>query len=73
MGLHGEALVLEGFARLEFVLKGRNTNSFRGKTRSSTNHDLDFVFSRDEAPYGVEVKNTLGYMDYAEFQRKIRL
>ncbi|HEV3076438.1 MAG TPA: hypothetical protein VHB47_18590 [Thermoanaerobaculia bacterium] len=73
LGLHGEALVLEGFARLEFVLKGRNTNSFRGKTWSSTNHDLDFVFSRDDVSYGVEVKNTLGYMDYAEFQQKIRL
>jgi hypothetical protein len=73
LGLHGEALVLEGFARLEFVLKGRNTNSFEGKTWSSTNHDLDFVFSRDGVSYGVEVKNTLRYMDYAEFQQKIQL
>lgn len=73
LGLHGEALVLEGFARLEFVLKGRNTSSFAGKSWSSTGHDLDFVFSRDGASYGVEVKNTLGYMDYREFQEKVRL
>lgn len=38
-----------------------------------TDHDLDFIFERDGIAYGVEVKNTLGCMDYEEFQTKIRL
>ena len=38
-----------------------------------TDHNLDFIFEKDGVGYGVEVKNTLGYMDYKEFQTKIRL
>jgi hypothetical protein len=30
-------------------------------------------FERDGAAYGVEVKNTLGYLDVGEFLTKIRL
>ena len=48
-------------------------NSFGGQIWSETEHDLDFIFERDGITYGVEVKNTLGYMDYEEFQLKIRL
>lgn len=36
-------------------------------------HDLDFVFERDGQGYGVEVKNTLGYLDAEEFVTKIRM
>jgi hypothetical protein len=73
VGLHGEMMVLEGFARCEFVMRGRNTRGFRGRLWNETEHNLDFIFERDKQAYGVEVKNTLGYMDYEEFQVKIRL
>ena len=71
VGLQGEALVLEGFARHQFVLRGRNTNEYRGQKWSASEHDLDFIFERDGRGYGVEVKNTLGYMDQDEFRTKI--
>ena len=32
LGLQGEALVLEGFARRQFVMMGRNTREFRSAT-----------------------------------------
>src|SRR5579863_4668127 len=32
VGLHGEFMVLEGFARSEFVMRGRSTQSFGGKS-----------------------------------------
>ena len=32
-----------------------------------------FVFERDGVAYGVEIKNTLGYMEYGELQTKVRL
>lgn len=73
LGLQGEAMVLEGFARKQFVMHGRNTRSFHGLTWSRTAHDLDFIFARDEIAYGVEVKNTLGYMGHDELQTKIEV
>jgi len=73
IGLQGEIMVLDAFARCQFVTQGREMNSFRGETWRESDHDLDFIFERDEIAYGVEVKNTLGYMDYEEFRLKIRL
>lgn len=73
LGLHAEMLVLEGFAKARFLMKGRNTREYEGNVWNVSEHDLDFIFERDEVAYGIEVKNTLGYMDYKEFLIKIRL
>ncbi len=73
LGLHGESMVLEGFARSEFVMRGRNTQGYGERRWRESEHNLDFFFERDSVVYGVEVKNTLGYMDYEEFQTKVRL
>ena len=73
LGLHGERMVLEGFAEAQFIMRGRNTNIFQEKMWTESRHDLDFIFEKDGITYGVEVKNTLRYMDYEEFQIKIRL
>jgi hypothetical protein len=73
LGLHGELMVLEGFARHQFVMVGRETREYGSARWSDSDHDLDFVFERDGVAYGVEVKNTLAYMDYDEMQTKIRL
>lgn len=54
-------------------MEGRNTREYGGKSWAETDHNLDFIFTRDGVGYGVEVKNTLGYMDYEEFETKIRL
>ena len=47
-------------------MAGRNTRTYEGRTWTDTAHDLDFIFERDGAAYGVEVKNTLGYMEHKE-------
>src|SRR5262249_8865748 len=73
IGLHGETMVLEGFARHQFVMKGRNTRSYGGKEWTKTDHNLDFIFERNGRAYGVEVKNTLGYMEQNELQMKIEM
>lgn len=73
LGLHGEMMVLEGFARSQFMMASRNTREYHGKAWTRTEHDLDFIFERDGIAYGLEVKNTLGYMDRDEFLLKIRL
>ncbi len=73
VGLHGEMMILEGFARYQFVMRGRHTNQFEGRSWTKTNHNLDFIFERDHKAYGVEVKNTLGYIDRKEFATKIEM
>jgi hypothetical protein len=73
IGLNAELLVLEGFAKQEFVTRGRNTRAFKGREWPGSGHDLDFIFERDGIAYGVEVKNKLGYMDYDELRTKVRL
>jgi len=73
LGLQGEALILEGFASIEFVMKGRDKNEYSGRVWTQSAHDVDFVFERDGKAYGIEVKNTLGYMDKEEFDIKINL
>lgn len=66
-------MVLTGFADAEFVQRGRETRSYQGKIWTKSDHDLDFIFERDGVTYGIEVKNTLGYMDKGEFDIKIEL
>jgi hypothetical protein len=73
LGLQAEALILEGFASIERVMKGRDKNEYEGRSWNVTEHNLDFIFERDGRGYGIEVKNTLGYMDRAEFETKIKL
>jgi hypothetical protein len=73
LGLQGEAMVLEGFARKQFLMHGRNTRTFGSASWGKTGHDLDFIFERDGVAYGVEVKNTLGYMEQNELRVKIEM
>jgi hypothetical protein len=56
IGLHGEQMLLGGFARKQFVMRGHNTRQYEGKEWTKTNHNLDFIFERDEIAYGVELK-----------------
>jgi len=73
LGLHGETMVLEGFARTQFVMISRDANEYQERKWEDTKHNLDFIFARDGRVYGVEVKNTLGYMERDEFLLKIKL
>ena len=57
----------------QFVMVGRHTREHAGRKWTQSNHELDFIFQRDGAAYGLEVKNTLGYMDQDEFALKTRL
>ena len=75
LGLQGEMLVLEGFARLAFVMRGRDVQAYGWRQWQESGQDQRGfnLFERDGIMYSVEVGNTLGYMDYEEFQTKIRL
>jgi len=73
IGIHGEGMVLEAFAKEQFVLKGRETSEWQGRRWTRTNHDFDFIFERDGVAYAVEVKNTLGYPVHDEIITKLAM
>ena len=73
LGMQGEHLILAAFARQRFLLIAEESRAYGPKVWEKTNHDLDFIFERDGIAYGVEVKNTLGYLDIEEFLTKIKL
>ena len=73
IGLHGEQMILGGFARKQFVMREHHARGHKDREWTETQHNLDFIFERDGIAYGVEVKNTLSYLDREEFQTKIRL
>lgn len=51
----------------------KNVNSFNGCTWTQTKHDLDRVFIRDGISYGVEIKNTLSYIEKTELEIKLKI
>jgi hypothetical protein len=73
LGLQGEHLVLAAFARQRYVLTGEATKQHEGKEWGKTEHNLDFIFEKNGVSYGIEVKNTLRYLDLDEFVTKVRL
>jgi hypothetical protein len=73
IGQHCELLVVEGFAKIQFVNLGRSVNQYKGIKWNESNHNLDMIVERDGIGYGIEVKNTLGYIDKDEFDIKIAM
>jgi hypothetical protein len=73
LGHHGEALADAGFARVGFRILQSKVREVDGKRWTETNHDLDRLITRDGVRYGVEIKNTLGYIDQDEFAVKLRM
>jgi hypothetical protein len=73
LGMQGEHLVLAAFARQKFLLIAEEANEYKGVKWEETKHNLDFIFERDGIGYGIEVKNTLGYLDLEEFLVKVRM
>jgi hypothetical protein len=73
LGMQGEHMTLAAFARRQFILRAEEANEWQGKKWLDSNHNLDFIFERNSVAYGVEVKNTLGYLDSNEFVTKIKM
>lgn len=73
VGSHFEALVADCLADLRFVREGRGVKQFNGAAWIQSAHDLDFVFSGNGPPFGMECKNMLGYPDRAEIRVKTNM
>jgi hypothetical protein len=73
LGLQGEFMILEALARQRLVLYRREAREFKGRVWEATRHDLDFIFEDGQSAFGVEVKNTLGYMSHEELTYKLSI
>lgn len=73
LGNWGEKLVEYMFRLNGFEILGRNVKEFQGKEWTKTNENLDFIIGKDYIAYGVEVKNTLPYMEADEFLGKLEM
>jgi hypothetical protein len=73
IGLHGEQMILAAFAKRQFLMHSHGTRHYGEREWTTSNQNLDFIFERDGMAYGIEVKNTLSYLDEQEFDAKIQL
>lgn len=73
LGHYGESLADSGFAGIGFRIRQRKVEEVDGRRWTETKHNLDRLVERDGLRYGVEVKNTLGYIDQTEFQKKLAM
>jgi len=73
VGLHGELMFDAALGRHGFRAEARSANSWQGNVWTKTGHNLDRIVTRDQRGYGVEVKNTQGYISRDELQTKLDL
>lgn len=71
LGRHGETMFDAALAHGGFLPRARNVAAWGGKQWIETNHNLDRIITRDGVDYGVEVKNTLTYIDRFEMRTKL--
>lgn len=71
VGKYAEILFYHMFQKNHFKIIERHANTFKGKTWSRSTRDLDFIIEKDGISYGVEIKNTFGYMPEDEFEEKL--
>lgn len=70
-GRQAEMLFLAGLRDKGFECIGKETNEYEGKKWTKTEHDFDYIISRDGVPYGCEVKNSLDYIERKELGIKL--
>ena len=73
VGAYAELLYRFLFGVCGFEIVGENTNEYEGRKWTKTNHNLDYVVKKGSMAYGVEIKNTLDYMENDEFETKLEI
>jgi hypothetical protein len=67
-----KTLVEKAFSERGFAIVGKQSNSYRGKSWTESDHSLDFIIERDGRAYGCVVKNTFEYIDEEELGCKLK-
>lgn len=72
-GLHAEMLFAQAFFENGFTCHGRSIREHAGVLWTESEHNLDFIVSRDGFTYGCEIKNTFDYIELGEFDVKLQM
>lgn len=72
-GHRAEDLFALSLASYRFFPKDKKVKEYNNLKWTRTNHDLDYVFLRDNVAYGCEIKNTLGYIEKEELEIKLEI
>lgn len=73
LGSHGETMFDAALPTGGFLPVARKVREHNGKRWTETNHDLDRLYTRDDVFYGIEIKNTLSYINRRELDVKLRI
>jgi hypothetical protein len=73
LGAHGETMFDAALPTVGFLPTGWKVRSHGSAEWTETKHDLDRVFERDGIAYGLEIKNTLGYIEKDELETKVKM
>jgi hypothetical protein len=74
LGDHLEALVRQELRANQLTNIQRNANSYKGTKWTESDHNLDFIGEHyGGQAFGVEVKNELTHIDFAELSVKLRM
>jgi len=73
LGKHLESIVAPILESAGFTKIGRNINEYNGKKWNKTDENLDFIFQKNGIGIGIEIKNTLDYINKNEFENKIEM
>jgi hypothetical protein len=73
IGPYGELLVDAALGTAGVRLLGRDLRELHGRAWTRTEHNLDRAFDLDGVRYGVEIKNTLKYIDSDELEIKLEM
>ncbi len=72
-GHRAEDLFCKALAMRGFMPISQKVKEYKDKKWEKTNHNLDFIFTRDGISYGCEIKNTLGYIEKEELEIKMEM
>jgi hypothetical protein len=73
IGPYGEMLVDAALGGIGVRLLGRDVRDLYGRTWTRTEHNLDRAYELEGVRYGVEIKNTLKYIDDNELSIKLQI
>lgn len=72
-GEEANRLFFIALSERHFRYHGKDTNKFKRRKWTQTKHDLDYILERNDIVYGIEIKNTFGYIDREEVEIKIKM
>jgi len=73
LGNYLENIVAQILEFAGFTKFGRNINEYNGKKWNKTDENLDFIFLKNAIGIGIEIKNTLDYINKSELENKIEM